>query len=130
MKINGKDIGLKYTVRAQRDIAALCADRKFKNIGQLFSEDMPNEELIKNMFDVARILNNAFEQSTRHQKGEPVDVDADYSVITFDEFLDLDVIDEQRFETEIFATIAGGNKRAVEAQAPKGKKNEKVQASK
>ena len=123
MMINGKEIGLKYTVQAQQEIAALCSDKKFKNIVQLFGDEVPDAERIKSMYDVAHIMNNTFEQSARHGRGEPVDVDADYSVFTFDDFLDLDVIEEQELEAAVFATIAGGRKRAVEAQSPKGKKN-------
>lgn len=131
MTINGKEVNFLYTVRAQLSIAALCPDRKWKNVQSLFSDDQADEDRAKNLFEVGRILNNNYEQSKRKERGEPVDLGADYSLITFEDYLDFTPEEELEYEAEMVSAINGGSKRSVEA-APvpsKGKKNEKGRGS-
>ena len=130
MKINGKEINFKFTVRAQLQTAALCADKKLANLSKLFAGDEPDETRAKAIFEVGRIMNNCYEQAKRKERGEPVDLEADYSLITFDDFLDLEPTEESQFEREVIEAINGGHARSVEAEAPKGKKNEKAQEPK
>lgn len=129
MKINGKEINFKFTVRAQLQTAALCADKKIQNLGKLFAGDAPDEERANSIFKVGQIMNNCYEQAKRKANGEPVDVDADYSLITFDDFLDLEAVDEAQFEQEVIEAINGGHKRSVETESPRGKKNKAEQKS-
>ena len=130
MKINGKEINFKFTVRAQLQTAALCADKKLANLSKLFAGDEPDETRAKALFEVGRIMNNCYEQSKRKERGEPVDLEADYSLITFDDFLDLEPTEEAQFEREVIEAINGGHQRSVEAAPPKGsKKNKNAQES-
>ena len=128
MVINGKEIHFSFAVRAQLQIAALCADHKLQNIEKLFTEG-PDEERALGVFNTGKIMNNVYEQIKRHRAGEPVDWDADYSLFTYDDFLNFEKEEESEFEKELISVMYSGNKRNVEAQAPKGKKNEKDQES-
>ena len=129
MTINGKEINFKFTVRAQINIAALCPDRKWKNLQQLFSDDLPDEERAKNLFEIGRIMNNNYEQSKRKERGEPVELENDYSRFSFDDYLDLSPAESAEYESELVRAINVGTKRNVEAAPPKGKKNGKGQES-
>lgn len=129
MKINGKEIRFKYTVRAQLAIAALCPEKKWKNLQQLFDDSQTDEERANNLYQVGRIMNNNYEQAKRKERGEPVELSADYSLFTFDDYLDLTAAEEAEYEAELVRAINGGSERSVEAAPPKGKKNEKDQGS-
>lgn len=130
MKINGKEIRFKYTVRAQLAIAALCPEKKWKNLQQLFDDSQTDEERANNLYQVGRIMNNNFEQCARRDRGEPYDYAADYSLFTLDDYLDLTAAEEAEYEAELIRAINGDSTRSVEAAPPKGsKKNKKDQES-
>ena len=130
MKINGKEINFKFTVRAQLAIAALCPEKKWKNFLQLFDGNMTEEERANNLYQIGRIMNNNFEQCARRDRGEPYDFTGDYSLFTFDDYLDLTAAEEAEYEAELLRAINRDSGRSVEAAPPKGsKKNKKVQES-
>ena len=130
MKINGKEIRFKYTVRAQLAIAALCPEKKWKNLQHLFDDSQTDEERANNLYQVGRIMNNNYEQCARRDRNEPYDFTGDYSLFTFDDYLDLTAAEEAEYEAELIRAINGDSARSVEATPPKGsKKNKRAQES-
>lgn len=96
MKINGKEVGFRFTVGARQEIAALCPGQKWENFFDMFQGE--EGKIVKNMYEVAHILNSYYEANRKHAGGEPVDPEADHSILerfdvynmTDDEFVELD----------------------------------------
>lgn len=115
--------GYLLNVRARIEIAKKCQGGKFENIGSLFEDS--DEKKVKNLFEIAKILNNEYIRRDRKSKGLEVDINANYSEISYDEVLDMSMGELEAFEEGIVSAIIN-EKPTVEAEpSKKGKKTEK-----
>lgn len=125
MQIGGKEIKMRYSVRARLKIAALCPGKKLNNLDQLLSGS--EEETVKALVKIGKILNNDYEAHKRLEAGDPVDMDEDYSLFTLDDVLDMEGFEISALESLITYTMFSDGKQTVEAEEPKrrGKKTVK-----
>lgn len=115
---------LLFDVRARVKIANLCKDKRFENIQMLF--DCSEEERIKNILIMLKILSNSAEYAKRKAQGLEVNVNADYNTIpiTLDDMYDMKVYEISELENLIVEVISRDSERTVEAKDKKGKKKE------
>lgn len=115
---------LLFDVRARVKIANLCKDKKFENIQLLF--DTSEEDRIKNVLIMLKILSNSAEYAKRKEQGLEVNVNADYNTIplTLDDMYDMKVYEIGELENLIVEVITRDSERTVEAKDKKGKKKE------
>lgn len=115
---------LLFDVRARVKIANLCKDKRFENIQMLF--DCSEEERIKNILIMLKILSNSAEYAKRKAQGLEVNVNADYNAIpiTLDDMYDMKVYEIGELENLIVEVIGRDSERTVEAKDKKGKKKE------
>lgn len=115
---------LLFDVRARVKIANLCKDNRFENIQMLF--DCSEEERIKNVLIMLKILSNSAEYAKRKAQGLEVNVNADYNAIpiTLDDMYDMKVYEIGELENLIVEVIGRDSERTVEAKDKKGKKKE------
>ncbi len=115
---------LLFDVRARVKIANLCKDKKFENIQLLF--DTSEEDRIKNVLIMLKILSNSAEYAKRKEQGLEVNVNADYNTIplTVDDMYDMKVYEIGELENLIVEVITRDSERTVEAKDKKGKKKE------
>lgn len=115
---------LLFDVRARVKIANLCKDKKFENIQLLF--DTSEEDRIKNVLIMLKILSNSAEYAKRKEQGLEVNVNADYNTIplTLDDMYDMKVYEIEELENLIVEVITRDSERTVEAKDKKGKKKE------
>ena len=115
---------LLFDVRARVKIANLCKDKKFENIQLLF--DGSEEDRIKNVLIMLKILSNSAEYAKRKEQGLEVNVNADYNTIplTVDDMYDMKVYEIEELENLIVEVITRDSERTVEAKDKKGKKKE------
>lgn len=119
MIINGKEIKLRYSVRARLRIAKLCPGGKFENIGDLFGGS--DEDSITALVNVGKLLNSEYERNARRERGETIEEDADYSVFEVDDVFDLPYETLSELESLITQTIIGDSKTTVESKPGKKK---------
>ena len=128
MNINGKEIKMRYSVRARLNIAALCPGGAFTRLGDLF--DGAEENIIQSLIKVGMILNAEYERNQALERGEKIDPNKDYSLFTPEEVYDLDYDQLSELEKLITETIFGDSRRTVESKPVKtGKKTERSQKS-
>ena len=115
---------LLFDVRARVKIANLCKDKRVENIQMLF--DCSEEERIKNVLIMLKILSNSAEYAKRKAQGLEVNVNADYNAIpiTLDDMYDMKVYEISELENLIVEVIGRDSERTVEAKDKKGKKKE------
>ena len=113
---------LLFDVRARVKIANLCKDKRFENIQMLF--DCSEEERIKNVLIMLKILSNSAEYAKRKAQGLEVNVNADYNTIpiTLDDMYDICGLEDfSSLREKISATIVGGSTPSVTTES--GSKN-------
>lgn len=118
MEYKGKKIGFKRTVGAVSEITKLAPGGNVKRLMELFSE----EDLSQTLESAAKflaILNKWYEKSLVFEiegyKPDPVPADW-YMLLDFKDFMSL--------LEEAMSQFAEDDKTTVEAEEPKGKKNE------
>jgi hypothetical protein len=88
--------------------------------------DCSEEERIKNVLIMLKILSNSAEYAKRKAQGLEVNVNADYNAvpITLDDMYDMKVYEIGELENLIVEVIGRDSERTVEAKDKKGKKKE------
>ena len=122
MKINGKEVKMRYSVRARLNIAALCPDKKFERIGDLFGNT--EEESVEALIKVGQLLNSEYERNAKRERGEATNPDENYAVFTADDIYSLSIPELNEFDDMVTKTIFGDSTTTVEAKPGKktGKK--------
>lgn len=90
MKINGKEIKFAFTVKARIEIASMCKDGKFENLG-LLTTGIDKDDLETN-WSVAKIMQRAYEDRRAHFDHEykpSYMEDADFEFLTNAEFTEM-----------------------------------------
>ena len=118
MEIRGNEIGFYFNVRARINIAQLTETKALDKIDDLLRGD--EEQVVENVFRIARILNHEYELKKRQDEGKNVNLKEDYSLIKLDDILDLDNFEYNQLFNEVLDTLTGN--RTVVAEPKKGKK--------
>lgn len=124
MRINGKDIGLRYSVRARLQIAALCPDGRIEKLGEFLSDN--DEKSVHGLAKVAQIMNSEYERFKRKERQEPIEDDANYAVFDMAEVEDMTVGELNELDAACMEAMQRDSARTVETEPPKGKAGKKT----
>ena len=121
MLINKRERHFEFNVQAHNEIANLCEDGDFANLGKLYGES--SSQRMATTIQLAIIMNRAYED---HRAYDDPSYVKEY--LTEEDFRFMPFMDVLQVDKTLSTVMRTGQETEVDAEPPKGKNGEQAKA--